>query len=704
MKKCFKVLVCITLALLIAVGGITASAESFQEKNGQGKTVLVQQKDVFVSSRYLQGQDFGIGAFNTINDICVTGDYIYLLDSGNSRIVVLNKDYQFVRVIDSIKNGEEVLDLSTVNGLYVAKSGTIYLADSTNQRVVIANAEGAVVKVLTKPDSPIIPDNLEFNAMKVLEDEDGFIFVLCKGVYYGALVFTQDYEFSGFFGANQTSATVFDAIKNFFVNTLKTDAQYEFSMRELPYEFDDIYEKGGFIYTATANSESGKGQLRKLSYSGINILKRDGESADSFAFGNGETIQLINKFDATEHFAAIAVDDNGYIYGLDSTYGRVFVYDTGCNLITAFGGGKGLGEQVGTFKGATELAINGKDVIVVDAAANSVTVFALTDFGNLLFDAMQKTNDGDFEGAYPLWLKVKEQDGYNQLAYVGIANYFIAKEDYNSALEYAKLGYERDIYERAFEQVRLKLLSDNFAIIFIVAILAIAGIIAYLIYRKKHPREKKEPGIIMTALLAFCRPIQTSTKIKTLRKQKSKQLDIYMYISFGIMFLMFIGKVLETTWGGFMYVDYDPDKYNSAMVFITTMGIAVLWCIVNWGLCTLFEGKGTFKEIVIATGFALVPQIIYSIFFIIASQFLVFDEEVILTGAQSICWLITIVVLLVELTIIHDYSFFRALGMSIVTILGMVLCGFLILLVLTLFQDVIEFFRSVYNEVVYRKV
>lgn len=703
MKKYLKVLVCITLALLIVVGGTTASAESFQEKNGQGKTVLVQQKDVFVSNRYLQGQDFGIGAFNTINDICITGDYIYLLDSGNSRIVVLDKNYQFVRVIDNIKNGEETLDLSTANGLFVAKSGTIYIADNTNQYVVVANAEGSVVKVITKPDSPIIPDNLEFNATKVLEDEDGFIFVLCKGVYYGALVFTSDYEFTGFFGANQTSATVLDAIKNFFVNTLKTDAQYEFSMRELPYEFDDIYEKGGFIYTATANSESGKGQLRKLSYSGINILKRDGDSADNFAFGNGETIQLINKFSATEHFVAIAVDDNGYIYGLDSTYGRVFVYDNACNLITAFGGGQGLGEQVGTFKTATELAINGKDVLVIDSTTNSITVFGLTDFGKLLFSAMEKTDNGDFEGAYPIWVSVKEQDGYNQLAYAGIANYYIAMEDYDSALKYAKLGYEREIYERAFEQVRLKLLSDNFAIIFIVAILAVAGIIAYMIYRKKHPREKKEPGIVMTSLLAFCRPIQTSTKIKTLRKQKSKQLDIYMFIAFGIMILMFIGKVLETTWGGFMYTDYDPDKYNSAMVFVTTVGIAVLWCVVNWGLCTLFEGKGTFKEIVIATGFALVPQIIYSIFFIIASQFLVFDEAVILSGAQSICWIITIVVLLVELTIIHDYSFFRALGMGIVTIIGMILCAFLILLVLTLFKDVIEFFRSVYNEVVFRK-
>ena len=702
MKKMLKVLCCITLALIMAVAGITASAESFQEKNGQGKTVLVQQKDVFVSNRYLQGQDFGIGEFNAINDICVCGNYIYLLDSGNSRVVVLDNNYQFVRVIDSIKNGEEALDLSSANGLYVTNSGAIYIADSTKQYVVVANADGIVKKIITKPDSPIIPDNLEFKAIKVVEDKDGFIFVLCKGVYYGALVFTQDYEFSGFFGANQTSATVFDAIKNFFVNTLKSEAQYEFSLRELPYEFDDIYEKGGFIYTATANSESGKGQIRKLSYSGINILNRDGDSADNFAFGNGETIQLIDRTTAIEHFSAVAVDDKGYIYALDSTYGRVFVYDTGCNLVTAFGGGKGLGEQVGTFKNATELAINGKDILVVDSHTNSLTVFTLTDFGKLLFSAMEKTNNGDFEGAYPLWLNVKEQDGYNQLAYVGIANYYISIEDYKSALEYAKLGYERDIYERAFEQVRLNLLSENFAIIFIVAIIAIIGIIVYLVWRKKHPREKREPGIVLTSLLAPLRPIQTSLKIKTLRKQKSKQLNIYMFIAFGIMFLMFIGKVLETTWGGFMYSDYDPDKYNSAMVLITTVGIAVLWCVVNWGLCTLFEGKGTFKEIVIATGFALIPQIIYSIFFIIASQFLVYSEQVILTGAQSICWIITIVVLLVELTIIHDYSFFRAIGMGIVTILGMVLCAFLILLVLTLFQDVLEFIRSVYNEVVFR--
>ena len=92
----------------------------------------------------------------------------------------------------------------------------------------------------------------------------------------------------------------------------------------------------------------------------------------------------------------------------------------------------------------------------------------------------------------------------------------------------------------------------------------------------------------------------------------------------------------------------------------------------------------------------------YSIFFIIASQVLVYSEEPIITGVYVVCWLITIIVLLVGLSIIHEYSFFRSIGMSLVTIIGMVAVSFLLLLVLTLFKDVIEFVGSIYNEIAYR--
>lgn len=203
-------------------------------------------------------------------------------------------------------------------------------------------------------------------------------------------------------------------------------------------------------------------------------------------------------------------------------------------------------------------------------------------------------------------------------------------------------------------------------------------------------------------LCAPFKPIQTATYMKNVAKTDKKRMNIYAASAIIIFVLFFVFKVLETTAGGFMYVEYNPDKYNSALIFVSTFCLLLLWCIVNWGLCTLFEGKGTFREIVAVTGFAFIPQIIYSIFFIIASHVLVYSEEAIITGAYFICWLVTIVVLLVELSVIHDYSFFRAIGMSIVTIIGMVAVAFLLLLVLTLFQDVTEFIGSVYDEIAYR--
>ena len=45
----------------------------------------------------------------------------------------------------------------------------------------------------------------------------------------------------------------------------------------------------------------------------------------------------------------IEVDDNGFVYGLESAFGKVFVYDSSCRILSVFGGGMGFGTQVGTF-------------------------------------------------------------------------------------------------------------------------------------------------------------------------------------------------------------------------------------------------------------------------------------------------------------------------------------------------------------------
>jgi len=52
----------------------------------------------------------------------------------------------------------------------------------------------------------------------------------------------------------------------------------------------------------------------------------------------------------------------------------------------------------------------------------------------------------------------------------------------------------------------------------------------------------------------------------------------------------------------------------------------LLWCVVNWGFTTLMDGKGTIKDIYIASAYALAPIIMINIPATIASNFMTADE------------------------------------------------------------------------------
>ncbi|MBO7519346.1 MAG: YIP1 family protein [Clostridia bacterium] len=706
LKKAFVLFV--SLVLVLSISHISVSAESYssyQERVDQSRSYMVKQRPVFSANKVVDGQSLNVSDFSFLADSCIQNDKIYLLDSGNSRIVVLNNDYSLSGIIDNFNYNGESVSLAETKGLFVGTDGRVYIADPINQRVLIFKEDGSTEKVITKPESPIIPSALEFKAKKVLVDCDGYMFVLCDGVYYGAMVFDKNYKFCGFFGANQTQSNLLDTLKYFISKIFQTDIKKQYSIRALPFEFDDLCEHNGFIYTATQNAKNNNGQIRKLSNSGVNTLNHSGVSGDDYKFGNGKIVNLIDKTTAVERFCSVAVDDNEYIYALDATYGRVFVYDTECNLITAFGGGMGLGKQIGSFTRAAEVAVIGTDVLVIDSELNKATVFSLTDYGKLFYQAINVEAAGEYDKSFPMWQKILSSDAFNQRAYTGMANYYFANREYEKSREFAKKALNKELYDQAFEEVRREFLSRHFVWLFVIAFLALGLVIFIIVYRKKNKKQKddKEKGYVYNALTSVRHPIKFAQYIKRIRtEKKKKELNIYTLISLFLIFLMYIFKVLETTAGGFLYTDYDPYKYSSALVFISTFGVAVLWCIVNWGLCTLFQGKGTFREIVVVTGVAVIPQIIYSIFFIISSHFLVYSETAIISGAGIIAWLVTIVILLIQLSVIHDYSFFRAIGMSLATVLGMCIAAFMILLVLTLFQDLIEFVRSLYNEIIYR--
>ena len=141
---------------------------------------------------------------------------------------------------------------------------------------------------------------------------------------------------------------------------------------------------------------------------------------------------------------------------------------------------------------------------------------------------------------------------------------------------------------------------------------------------------------------------------------------------------------------------------DSFYTFVSTVGIVLLFSIVNWALSVLFEGKGKLTEIYIATAYSLLPITVYRFIYIFASHFVVPGEVGIMTYLSVICTLATVVLLIIGQIITHDYSLWKTLFVGLLTIIGMFIIGLLIFVIVMLVQNIISFTVSICSELFLR--
>ncbi len=115
----------------------------------------------------------GESALDEPTDVYVTdAGEIFVLDSGHSRIVVLDSSLQPVRtVLPTLPDGQP-LQFQKASGLFVTADGRILVADSTAGTVYILDAEGRKIHQLDRPDSPLLEDSFHYQPIKVLEDKN----------------------------------------------------------------------------------------------------------------------------------------------------------------------------------------------------------------------------------------------------------------------------------------------------------------------------------------------------------------------------------------------------------------------------------------------------------------------------------------------------------------------------------------------------
>jgi len=395
-------------------------------------------------------------------------DRIFVLDGGNCRVLVLDNTYKCIKVLEEFTYKEEKLTLAEgAQGLFFRDSSQmLYIADTENNRVLVTDLEGNVSKVYEKPVDELLDPNDEYKPKKIIVDNMGIMYVTSGSINTGALLIDSANNFLGFYGINKIKASA-EVLAEYLWRSIMTDAmkaQSELSFQ--PVEFYNIFwSEDRFVYAVSPINDKVASSVVKLNALGNDVSPR--------------TIEFSEDYLKSFHYSAamrlqdITVDDEGAITLLEMQTGRLFQYDSECNLLAVFGG---TGYQKGSFRTPVSIESDSdKNIYVLDADKNTITVMEQTFYGQMIRTANRLYNDGLYLESIEPWQEVLRMNANYTQAYVGMGKAYMSMGEYDKAMEYFELGQSKSDFGEAKAARREQIIRNNFAVIAIVIIVLLLG-------------------------------------------------------------------------------------------------------------------------------------------------------------------------------------------------------------------------------------
>ena len=169
-------------------------------------------------------------------------------------------------------------------------------------------------------------------------------------------------------------------------------------------------------------------------------------------------------------------------------------------------------------------------------------------------------------------------------------------------------------------------------------------------------------------------------------------------IAFAILALLTVTFILERQYAGFLVNDNDPRHLNSINELKYLVVPFFLWCVSNWCLTTLMDGEGKFREIVMVTGYSLLPLIVIHLPNILFSNVIILRESAFYDFLNSLAFLWFVWLLFIGTMTVHQFTVAKTLVTMGLTLVVAGIIVFLGLLAFSLVNQIASFVMTIYHE------
>ena len=715
MKK-FTTIICVvfTLIMIASCAVLPASASSaYQTYTYSIDGYALYSPDAYTAEQTIDAAYMGLdlNLDNPGDMICDDQQNVYIADTANNRIVVLDRYYKLKFIISTFRNGQGVMDsLSGPQGVFVS-SKYIWVCDTNANRIVVFNRDGSFNRVIEEPESPLFDDNSVYKPVAIAVDKYERLYVVSSTTYQGIIVMTSDGAFTGFIGAQAVTISAWEIIWRRF----QTDEQRENSESYVATEYNNIALNGDFIYVTTSTIDEGsvaasiRGKSKDGKYAPVKLLNQAGTEImrrNGFYPPSGEIDYSTKSTDASKNVPTgvsrlidVASGPEQTWSIIDEKRSRIYTYDFDGNLLFAFGDqGANL---LGNISSIEAICYQGDTMLILDKDKKSITVFERTEYGDVLLDAIAAENRQDYTTAINLWTDVLKRNSNFDAAYIGIGQAMYRNGEFEESLEYFEAAYDTLNWSTSYKDIRKEFMSDYFLflLIGILALIVVLVLISKYITKvnkriKKADQRRTYWEELLYSFYVMLHPFDGFWDLKHERRGSLRGAVTINLIVVLTFFYQSIGQ------------GYLMNPYNTySTIWAQAISVLVplfLFVTANWCLTTLFEGEGSFKDIYIACSYSMMPIPLLVIPATIYSNFAISTEIELLTLLTTIAFLWMGVLIFFGTQVTHDYSIFKNLVTILGTILGMVFIIFIAILFSTLVAKLVSLGTNIVTELQYR--
>lgn len=449
------------MLLLVCLMPQNASAAAYNwTRDVEGKRVAMPV--AYVASEMVDYFGPGIGALSNAQDLYYRDGLIYVADTGNNRILVLDSDLRAQRVITG---GEK--PFNAPHGVYADADGDIFVADTNNACIVHLAPDGTFVEEFGQPDSELYDAAYGFRPLKLCIDTVGQFYVINREDYHGFTVIDALGQFKGYVAPTKVGTSLMEKI----VDLLATEEQKEQLEKSLPPVHTNFFmDAQGAVYVTTSRTESA--QLKKFLSYGNNIFPYTG------SFGTGtEDSSIVD----------VTVNADGIITLLEQDSGLLYQYDQSGTLLCSFGGG---GNWKGTFMQASSLCEDKQgNLYVLDAGTGAITIWKPTSFITKVHEALRLLEQGRYVASMTPWQEVLEIDRNYSVARIGMGRAYMRQEMYAEALEQYTIAQYRAGYSSAFAGLRHEFFREHFGLVVAAGLIILIVLVQLIRIGKKYAQK-----------------------------------------------------------------------------------------------------------------------------------------------------------------------------------------------------------------------